>query len=212
VQLTQEKFAMRPVNFALLISFFVFVIPVAPAVAQTAATATAPGATAAPARGRRGGGAAQAPPLTVSLKTSTGEDAGEAIFRAGTGGTAVTLTLELKNLPPGDHAVHIHQNPVCEAPAFTTAGGHFNPDKKQHGLLNPMGHHNGDLPGNVTIGADRSGEASWQVKGVSLTPGAPDSLLGTAIMVHEKPDDFKTDPTGNAGARIACGVIPAPAP
>jgi Cu-Zn family superoxide dismutase len=146
----------------------------------------------------------------VRLKTSTGEDAGEAIFRPGTEGSEVILTLELKNLPPGEHGVHLHQNPVCEAPAFTTAGGHFNPDKKQHGILSPMGHHNGDLPGNITIGADHSGEASWQVKGVSLTAGDPDSILGTAIMVHEKPDDFKTDPTGNAGARIACGVVAAP--
>jgi Cu-Zn family superoxide dismutase len=200
---------MRSVYFALLVCSCGLAVPASRAVAQAPATTSSP-APAAPARGRRGG-AAQTPPVKVLLKTSTGEDAGEAIFRGGAGGS-VTLTLELKNLPPGDHGVHLHVNPVCEAPAFTTAGGHFNPDKKQHGLLNPMGHHNGDLPGNVTIGADHTGEASWQIKGVSLTAGDPDSVLGTAIMVHEKPDDFKTDPTGNAGARIACGVISAPTP
>jgi superoxide dismutase, Cu-Zn family len=196
---------MRYGTIALPVCFFALAATATIAVAQTPATP------AAPTRGRRGG-AAQVPPVKVLLKTSTGEDAGEAIFRGAAGGS-VTLTLELKNLPPGDHGVHLHQNPVCEAPAFTTAGGHFNPDKKQHGLLNPMGHHNGDLPGNITIGADHTGEASWQVKGVSLTAGDPDSILGAAIIVHEKPDDFKTDPTGNAGARIACGVIsPSPTP
>lgn len=204
---------MRPVHIALLVCSFAFAVPATHAVAQAPAAAASPATpAAAPARGRRGGGAAQAPPLTVSLKTGTGEDAGTAIFRAGTAENRVTLTLELKNLPPGDHGVHIHMNPVCEAPAFTTAGGHFNPDKKQHGIQNPMGHHNGDLPGNVTIGADHTGEASWQVTGVTLTPGAPNSILGTAIMIHAAPDDFKTDPTGNAGARIACGVISAPTP
>ena len=148
--------------------------------------------------------------LVVPLKTSTGEDAGTATFSQGK--KKLTIKLDLKNLPVGEHAVHIHAKPLCDAPDFKTAGGHFNPENKQHGSLNPMGHHNGDLPGNITIGADHTGEASWQVKGVSLTAGGPDSILGTAIMVHEKPDDMKTDPTGNAGNRIACGVITSPTP
>ena len=81
--------------------------------------------------------------------------------------------------------------------------------------MNPMGHHNGDLPQNVSIGEDRMGQASFKVNDLSLDPSAPDSILakgGTAIVIHEHADDMKTDPTGNAGNRIACGVITAPAP
>jgi Cu-Zn family superoxide dismutase len=154
-----------------------------------------------------------APPkdaVVVSLKTSTGEDAGTATFRETKKGK-LKIDLKFKNLPVGEHGVHIHQNPVCDAPDFKTAGGHFNPDKKQHGLQNPMGHHNGDLPGNIVIGEGHVGQISFTVDYLSLTPGAPNSVLDHAIMVHEKPDDMKTDPTGNAGNRIACGVIIGPA-
>ena len=147
--------------------------------------------------------------LEVPIKTATGADAGTATFSEGSKAVNLTVVLKLKNLPPGDHAVHIHQNPVCDAP-FTTAGGHFNPDGKQHGIKNPMGHHNGDLGDNVTIGADGTGTITYKVKYLTLTPGAPTSVLGTSIMIHEKADDMMTDPTGNAGARIACGVIPKP--
>lgn len=152
-------------------------------------------------------------PLVVDLKTSTGQDAGTATFSAS--GSKVEIKIKLKNLPPGEHAVHIHQNPKCDAPDFKTAGGHFNPAGKQHGMLNPMGHHNGDLPQNLVIGADGTGSATFKVDYLSLNPTASDSLFangGTSIMVHEKADDMKTDPTGNAGNRIACGVITAPTP
>ncbi len=151
-------------------------------------------------------------PVTVPLKTSSGEDAGTAVFREGRKGK-LNIKLHLKNLPVGDHAVHIHEKPLCEAPDFKSAGGHFNPDGKQHGTANPAGHHNGDLPQNVTIGENHMGEASFKVDSLSLTPGAANSIFangGTSIMVHEKADDMKTDPTGNAGNRIACGVIMAP--
>jgi Cu-Zn family superoxide dismutase len=150
--------------------------------------------------------------VSVPLKTSTGQDAGTATFTL-TKNDGVGIKLKLMNLPAGDHAVHIHEHPVCDAPDFKTAGGHFNPDSKKHGTLNPMGHHNGDLPQNVTVGADGKGTASFKVNYLSLNPTAANSLFangGTSIMVHEKADDMKTDPTGNAGNRIACGVIAAP--
>lgn len=149
--------------------------------------------------------------IVVPLKTSKGEDAGTATFEQGK--KELTIKLELKNLPFGDHAVHIHAKPLCEAPDFKSAGGHFNPDMKQHGTMNPLGHHNGDLPSNVSIGEDHTGTATFKVDYLSLGGGAPNDILangGTSIMVHEKPDDMKTDPTGNAGNRIACGVIMAP--
>ncbi len=103
--------------------------------------------------------------------------------------------------------------PLCDAPDFKTAGGHFNPENKQHGIQNPMGHHAGDLPQNIVIGEGHVGQATFKVDYLSLDPAAPNSILangGTSIMVHEKADDMKTDPTGNAGNRIACGVITAP--
>jgi len=150
--------------------------------------------------------------LVVPLKTSNGQDAGTASFRESKDGHQLSITLKLKNLPFGPHAVHIHQNPVCDAPDFKSAGGHLNPDHKQHGTMNPMGHHAGDLPQNISISEEHTGEAHFKVDYLTLAPGAPNSILGTSIMVHEKGDDMMTDPTGNAGNRIACGVIPAPAP
>lgn len=149
--------------------------------------------------------------LVVAIKTSSGEDAGNAAFKESKDGKQLSITVKLKNLPFGEHAVHIHQNPVCDAPDFKTAGGHFNPDGKQHGTMNPMGHHNGDMPQNISIGENHTGEITYKVDYLTLEPGAATSVLGRSIMVHEKADDMKTDPTGNAGNRIACGVIPAPA-
>jgi Cu-Zn family superoxide dismutase len=151
--------------------------------------------------------------LVIPIKTSTGEDAGTATFHQAK--NKLVIKLNLKNLPDGEHAVHIHAKPVCDAPDFKGAGGHFNPESKQHGTLNPMGHHAGDLPQNVTILEGHVGQATFKVDYLSLDPSSPNSILangGTAIVVHEKADDMKTDPTGNAGNRIACGVITSPTP
>jgi len=145
--------------------------------------------------------------VVAHLKTSKGEDAGTATFQESKDGKQLSIKISLKNIPFGEHAVHIHQNPTCDAPDFKGAGGHFNPDGKQHGTQNPMGHHNGDLPQNISIGENHMGEASFKVDYLSAAPGAPNSVIGHAIVVHEKADDMKTDPTGNAGNRIACGVI-----
>lgn len=147
--------------------------------------------------------------LVVALKTGKGEDAGTATFKETKGGK-LSVKLALKNLPEGDHAVHIHEKPMCDAPDFKTAGGHFNPDMKQHGLQNPKGHHNGDLPQNISVGVEHTANVSFTVDYLSIGTGSPNDITnmgGTAIMIHEKGDDMKTDPTGAAGNRIACGVI-----
>jgi superoxide dismutase, Cu-Zn family len=147
-------------------------------------------------------------PVTVQLKDAKGTSVGTAVVSEVKGGSGVTIKLNLMNLPPGDHALHIHQNAKCEAPGFTTAGGHFNPDKKQHGMDNPAGHHAGDMP-NFTV--DAKGKAKTTVTDSSVNMGDGDHSVfangGTALMIHAKADDMKTDPTGNAGDRIACGTI-----
>ena len=120
----------------------------------------------------------------------------------------VQLDLKAFNLPPGLHGFHIHTVGRCEAPDFKSAGPHFNPEGKQHGWDNPQGHHLGDLQ-NLNVGPDGKANGRILVPGVTLGEGTK-SLFhegGTSLVIHEKPDDGKTDPAGNAGARIACGVI-----
>jgi len=146
--------------------------------------------------------------VKVAIKNGTGEDVGSATFKAVKKG--VKVEVKLKNFPIGMHGVHIHQNAKCEGPDFKSAGPHFNPDGKQHGFENPMGHHNGDIPVNVAVDENHAGEATFVMTAVSLDKSAPNSLFlngGTSIVVHEKADDMKTDPSGNSGNRIACGVI-----
>jgi len=151
--------------------------------------------------------------ITVAIHASDGSSVGTATFTQKKKGLHIHISV--KNLPVGDHAVHIHEFAKCDAPDFKSAGPHFNPDGKKHGINNPMGHHNGDMPGNLTIGEDHTGTADFTVNYLSFDAAAPNSIFtngGTSIMIHDHPDDMMTDPTGNAGNRIACGVILAPAP
>ena len=125
-------------------------------------------------------------------------------------GKGVEVKLDVKDLPPGKHALHFHQIAKCDPPDFKSAGPHFNPDNKQHGFLNPAGHHNGDMA-NFTVKANGTAQAKIRNADVVLGTGTESNSLfangGTSLMIHAKEDDMKSDPAGNAGDRIACGVI-----
>jgi Cu-Zn family superoxide dismutase len=142
----------------------------------------------------------------ADLKNAEGKSVGSAELRDAKEG--VLVILRVHDLSPGLHAVHIHAVGKCEGPQFTSAGGHFNPGQKKHGFKNSEGPHAGDLP-DVLIVKNGSGRFEAVTDAVSLAAGG-NSLFdqdGSAIVIHATADDNTTDPTGNSGDRIACGVI-----
>jgi len=143
---------------------------------------------------------------SATLKSADGKDVGTAQLTQTPSG--VLINLSVKGLPAGEHAFHVHAVGKCEPP-FTTAGGHFNPAGKKHGVMTAEGHHAGDMP-NLHIPV--SGELTIEVVNADITldKGKPNSVFdadGSAVVIHAGKDDYKTDPTGDAGGRIACGVI-----
>jgi superoxide dismutase, Cu-Zn family len=144
---------------------------------------------------------------SASLKNKDGQAVGLATFVETTNG--VTIMVSANRLSPGPKSLHIHTVGLCEPPGFTSAGDHFNPDGKKHGRLGSGGPHAGDLP-NIVIDAGGNGRVEITTRRVTLRSGTPRSLLGekgTAMVIHAQEDDEKTDPAGNSGDRIACGVL-----
>jgi len=144
---------------------------------------------------------------TVDIMNNKGAKIGTAKLSQTAEG--VRFQVEVSGLTPGKHGIHVHQTGVCTPPDFKSAGEHFNPEGKQHGFDNPKGFHAGDLP-NLEVGSDGVGRMDIVAPKLTLESGKANSLLqpnGTALVIHEKVDDYKTDPAGNSGDRIACGVI-----
>lgn len=183
------------------------------ATAPAAATppAAAPGTTpptdtaapgAAPATPPAGG---TAPPQAVAeVKPASGSQVtGTVTFTEESGG--VEIAVDVRGLPPGDHGFHLHEVGDCSAPDAKSAGDHFNPDKHPHGGPDATQHHAGDL-GNLTAGPDGTVKETRKAKGLTVAEGRT-SVVNRAVVIHEKADDLKSQPAGNAGARIACGAV-----
>ena len=147
----------------------------------------------------------QGPPPVIEIRKADGSLAARAIVWQGAGGLEVRV--QAAGLPAGHYGVHLHAVGRCEGPAFASAGPHWNPTGRQHGKLNPAGHHLGDLD-NLDVDEHGAGRLEFTIVGAS-TSGA-DGLFdadGTSLVIHAGPDDYRTDPAGNSGARIACGVL-----
>jgi Cu-Zn family superoxide dismutase len=152
-----------------------------------------------------GSSAYAADKASAVLKDKDGKEVGKVELTDTPSGVLLRLTLD--GVPPGDHAFHIHAVGKCEPPDFKSAGPHFNPDETKHGLLNPEGPHSGDMP---NLHVPDSGKLTVEVFNEMVTLDAEQALLdddGSAIVVHAATDDYMTDPAGNAGDRIACGVV-----
>ena len=149
---------------------------------------------------------APGPRAGAELKDKDGKVVGRALFREAPDG--VFVRLEVRGLTPGLHAVHVHAVGKCEGPGFTSAGGHFNPLQRKHGLKSPDGAHAGDLP-NMLVAKDGAGRFESLTDAITLNAG-PASVFdadGSALVIHAGVDDYVTDPAGNAGDRVVCGLI-----
>lgn len=144
---------------------------------------------------------------TAVMKNAKGNTVGLVTFTEETNGQ-VHIKINVRDLKPGLHGIHIHNKGKCIGPSFTSAGEHYNPLGKEHGLNNPKGPHAGDLP-NLKVGKDGTGHMNITTDRVTLSSG-PTTLFttsGTSLVIHADPDDQMTNPAGNSGARIVCGVI-----
>ena len=139
---------------------------------------------------------------TVQLINSEGKNIGSASVSSA--GKGVKIRLRVQDLPPGEHAFHIHQTSSCQAPDFKSAGPHFNPTNKKHGLKNKDGHHAGDMQ-NFSVPSSGRASANFHNKEVTMDQLTADG--GRSLVIHAKADDMMTDPSGNSGDRIACGEI-----
>jgi Cu-Zn family superoxide dismutase len=160
---------------------------------------TAPGAAAVPEHRVAG--------LAAELRDSAGNVVAYVRATQEPGGVRIRVTAS--RLPPGVHGIHIHAVGRCDAPAFAAAGPHWNPGGREHGRVNPKGMHKGDLP-NLVIGADGRGRLDATIAGASLGGEGAGGLLdadGSSVVIHASPDNERTDPSGNSGARIACGAL-----
>ncbi len=144
--------------------------------------------------------------IKVDMKDASGRGVGSAAIKSAAKG--IEIKLKLHGMPAGEHAIHIHQNARCDAPDFKSAGAHFNPEGKKHGLDNPEGPHAGDMQNFIV---DHTGKARADLRNPNVTVGKGNTSVfsngGTALVIHAKADDMKSDPSGNSGDRIACGVI-----
>jgi Cu-Zn family superoxide dismutase len=152
--------------------------------------------------------ATAAPTASAKLAAADGAARGTATVTQAADGLHVVV--RAMGLTPGIHAVHIHTTGQCAAPDFASAGGHWNPTTRKHGKDNPAGMHMGDMP-NMTVGPDGSGSIEYHVADAAISEGATPLLDtdGAAIVVHAQADDNVSDPAGNAGGRVACGVLAA---
>lgn len=149
----------------------------------------------------------QVSPIVAPIINAKGEEIGEVSFVETDKG--VTIDILADGLPPGKHGTHIHEKGVCATPDFESAGGHFNPTNKEHGFENPQGYHLGDLP-NIEVDKEGKVNVTLTIDEYTLKPKAENSLInkdGSALVIHADEDDYKTDPSGNSGARIACAAI-----
>jgi superoxide dismutase, Cu-Zn family len=143
----------------------------------------------------------------VDLINTDGKKTGLAVLTQMQKGVLVQVYIE--GLKPGRHGFHVHETGKCDAPKFESAGGHFNPTHKKHGYNNPAGYHAGDIP-NLVVDENGIGKGEFFVDAVSLEIDQANSLLdqdGSTLMIHSGADDYSTDPAGNSGDRVACGVI-----